>query len=247
MPSGTTLQKAALYEKYRLPYPPQLVRDLLDRIGQVQTVADVGAGTGQLARLFADSCSTLYAIEPDPAMRQVASQALAEISTIKVLAGSAEQTTLAPNSLDLIVIGNAFQRFKPQACVELRRILKLSGHIAVISYTFTNPAFTDLLFSKLAALTSMTARIDTSWRRTPIEELFGTAQIHTRRYPQSHPQTWPAFFGAACSGLEAPEPTDPEFKQFEAINREVFDTLAVNGHIQMDYETQVSFGQPQGL
>jgi hypothetical protein len=48
-----TIEKAALYEKYRLPYAERVVADLLDYIGAVQVVADIGAGTGQLARLFA--------------------------------------------------------------------------------------------------------------------------------------------------------------------------------------------------
>ena len=48
-----TIEKAVLYEKYRLPYAERAVADLLDYIGVVQVVADIGAGTGQLARLFA--------------------------------------------------------------------------------------------------------------------------------------------------------------------------------------------------
>jgi len=55
---------------------------------------------------------------------------------------------------------------------------------------------------------------------------------------------WTAFFGAACAGIEAPERTDRDFMQFEAINREVFDAFAVDSKIQIDYETRVSFGQP---
>jgi hypothetical protein len=55
---------------------------------------------------------------------------------------------------------------------------------------------------------------------------------------------WTAFFGAACAGIEAPERTDRDFRRFEAINREVFDAFAVDGKIQIDYETRLSFGQP---
>ena len=42
--------------------------DLLDYIGAVQVVADIGAGTGQLTRLFAQRCTRVYAVEPDPAI-----------------------------------------------------------------------------------------------------------------------------------------------------------------------------------
>jgi ubiquinone/menaquinone biosynthesis C-methylase UbiE len=129
MTSGMTIEKAKLYEAHRLPYAPEAVDDLLGYIGQVQVVADVGAGTGQLARLFAGRCSTLYAVEPDPAMRQVASASLAPFPTIKIVSGSAEQTALADNSIDLIIIGNAFHRFRPEACTELHgKVMAQDAH-----------------------------------------------------------------------------------------------------------------------
>jgi predicted DCC family thiol-disulfide oxidoreductase YuxK len=186
----------------------------------------------------------VYAIEPDPTMRKVASISLAGFTKIGILAGCAEQIPLAENSIDLIVVGNAFQRFKSEACAELIRILQKQGWIALVTYTFINKAFTDMLFSKLAALRGLNSRIEKAWHQTPVEELFGDGQIHTLSYRQSQTEDWTAFFGAACAGIEAPEYTDRDFDQFETVNRQVFDAFAVNGKIQIDYETHVSFGQP---
>src|ERR1041385_1946154 len=101
-----SIERAMLYEKYRLPCATEAVTDLLSYTGPVQVVADIGAGTGQLARLFAERCARGYTVEPAPAMRQVASIALAGWTTIEIRAACAEQTTLAERSLDLIVIGN---------------------------------------------------------------------------------------------------------------------------------------------
>jgi SAM-dependent methyltransferase len=244
MISAISIEKATLYEKYRLPYANKAVSDLLGRIGKVEVVADIGAGTGQLARLFADRSTKVYMIEPDPAMRKVASLSSADLPTIEIRAGFAEQTTLAENSIDLIVIGNAFHRFKPEACAELRRILKQQGWIALFTYTFVNNVLTDMLYSKLAALKGVASRMEKSWHRTPVQDLFGKGQIYILSYPQAHTEDWTAFFGAARAGLEAPERNDQDFVRFEAINREVFDTFAVNGKIQIEYETQISFGQP---
>jgi SAM-dependent methyltransferase len=243
---AVSIERATLYEKYRLPYSSQAVADLLDYIGPVQVMADIGAGNGQLTRLFAERCSRIFMVEPEPAMRQVASTALAQWTNIEIRAGSAEQTTLAEHSLDLIVVGNAFHRFKPEACVELRRILKPSGWVALFSYELTNKALHEMRSAKYAALKSANSRVSKVWLGMPPQELFGEGQIHTRTYQQSRSDDWPTFFGTACTWLEAPEPGDPEFDLYETLNREVFDAFAVNGAVQIDYETHVAFGQPQG-
>jgi len=242
--TGTTFEKASLYDRYRLPYAPQAVDDLLAPAGAAPVVADVGAGTGQLARLFAPRCDRVYGVEPDLAMRQVAAKALASWSNIELVAASAEQTTLAGESVDLLVIGNAFHRIRPEACAELRRVLRPGGWIARFAYTFLNQAYTQMLFPKLATLSSLTRRIDQAWHSTPIEELFGAGPLETLSYGQTHRQDWAAFFGAACSGIESPEPSDPDFARFEAIQREVFEAFAVDGTFEMAYETKVTFGQP---
>ncbi len=237
------LEKAKLYEKYRLPYANEAINTLLEQIGACEVVADIGAGTGQLARLFANKSKKIYLVEPDQAMRKVASASLANFSTIEICANSAEQTALAENSIDLIVIGNAFHRFRPEACEELRRVLKKQGWVALFSYKFTSQAFTEMLFSKLATLQKVAGKIDKTWHRMPVQELFGKCQTHTLSYSQTHTEEWTAFWGAACSGIEAPAHGDEEFSQFKQINREVFDAFAVNGKIQIDYETHVLFGQ----
>ena len=243
---AVSIERATLYEKYRLPYSSQAVNDLLDYIGPIQTMADIGAGNGQLTRLFAERCNRIFMVEPEPAMRQVASTALAKWPNIEIRAGSAEQTTLADHSLDLIVVGNAFHRFRPEACVELRRILKPSGWVALFSYELTNKALHEMRSAKYAALKGANSRVSKVWLGMPPQELFGKAQIHTRTYQQSRMDDWTIFFGTACTWLEAPEPGDPEFDLYETLNREVFDAFAVNGAVRIDYETHVAFGQPQG-
>lgn len=246
MTADMTLEKARLYEQYRLPYADEMVDDLLRQIGVISLVADIGAGTCQLARLFAEKCSHIYAVEPDAAMRQVAAEVANGYPNITVIDGSAEQTTLPENSLDLMVIGNAFHRFKPEAAPELLRVLKPSGWIAVIFYVFKNKAFADMLFPKLSQLQGLAARSQQKWHQMPIEKLFGDHPIQRLHYLQSKAVDWEAFWGSACSGIEAPDPSDEEFSQFEAINREVFNAFAVEGYMMMDYEINISYGQPKG-
>ena len=240
---AVSIERATLYERYRLPYASQAVHDVLDYIGPVEVMADIGAGNGQLARLFAGR-ARIYAVEPEPAMREVASAALAQWPGIEVRAGSAEQTTLPENSLDLIVIGNAFHRFKAEACDELRRILKPSGWIALFSWALTNKPLEDMRNARLAELTVARSRVSKIWHGLPPETLFGEGHIHRRTYSQSRTDDWTTFFGSACTWLEAPEPGDEEFAPFEKLNRDVFEAFAVNGAVKIDYETHLAFGQP---
>jgi SAM-dependent methyltransferase len=243
MAEGMTLEKALLYEEFRLPYPNEMVDDLLKHIGGTSVVADIGSGTCQLARLFAESCTKVYAVEPDAAMRHVAAEVSKGYPNIHIIDACAEHTTLPESSIDLIVIGNAFHRFQPEAIHEIRRILKPSGWVAVIFYVFTNQAFADTLFPKLSQLESFAARSKQNWHRMPIEKLFGDHPIHALHYNQSLAEDWEAFWGMARSGIEAPSPDDEEFVRFEALNQEAFNAFAIDGYMRVDYETKVSFGQ----
>ena len=241
-----SLRKAALYEKFRPTHADEAIVELLSTIGSVDVVADVGAGTGQLARLFTSECSSVYVVEPDSSMRTVAQKALGGCLSIQIVNGSAEGTSLPDGGVDLIVIGDAFHRFRPEACTELRRILKDGGWVALFGNPRVKSEFEDVLFSKLAALESLASRTEKAWHRMSTEHLFGVGAIQNlRSRPRPLTRDWEAFFGAACSGVEAPEPEDEEFTQFEAINREVFEVFAVDGEIPLNYETTVSFGQPR--
>jgi ubiquinone/menaquinone biosynthesis C-methylase UbiE len=237
-------EKAWLYEKYRLPYADAAVDDLLERLGTPQRIADIGAGTGQLARMFAKRCETVFAIEPDAAMRQVASSVLATLAGVDIRDGTAERTTLGDQSVELIVVGNAFHRFRPECSDEFRRILKPNGWIALYSYRFINQEFAGMLFPRLARLRRIADRIEKAWHKTPTETLFGANPLARLHYRQIQSEDWTAFFGSACSGIEAPDRQDPEYSEFEAINREVFATFAVDGEITIDYETEVVYGKP---
>lgn len=242
-------ERALLYERFRLPYPQAAIDDMLECVDTPQTVAnmvvaDIGAGTGQLARTFADVTSTVYAVEPEPAMREVGRAALSDCPAIAFVNGTAEQTGLNAQCVDVIVAGNAFHRFHQKAHRELRRILKPGGWVAVLHYRYLDGAWAEVLFSQLAMINAFSQKSKAAWHQTAVSDLLGQEPVLRKRYRQSAAQDWDAFFGAARSGIESPERTDCWFDQFEAINRSVFEKYAVHGKLERHYETTLIAGQP---
>lgn len=93
------------YVRARPSYPPEVLDLLAERCGLVpQTiVADVGSGTGILTRLLLGRGATVFAVEPNAAMRTAAEAALGSepgfrsIARLSTTGGSA-RTTCRPSS-----------------------------------------------------------------------------------------------------------------------------------------------------
>jgi SAM-dependent methyltransferase len=117
------------YVRFRPGYPPALL-DLLASecsLGPGCSVADVGSGTGILTRLLLETGARVAGVEPNAAMRAAAEQSLAGAERFESIDGSAEATTLAAASVDLVTAAQAFHWFDPQrARNEFARILRAS-------------------------------------------------------------------------------------------------------------------------
>lgn len=114
---------AADYERGRPGWP-----DAIAEVGGVppeSEVLDLAAGTGKLTRVLARRYARVIAVEPDPSMRDVFSQATL---CCKVLEGSAEAIPLADRSVDAVFCGDAFHWFDwPVAIAEIERVLRPRG------------------------------------------------------------------------------------------------------------------------
>lgn len=123
--------RARDYAKYRPTYPQRAISLILDGLGEPAqlTAADIGAGTGICSRLLGDRGLRVLALEPNDAM-----QAAAEFHPlVEFRQDTAEQTGLAPASVDLVVCCQSFHWFEPtSSLVEFHRILKPSGRLALM-------------------------------------------------------------------------------------------------------------------
>ena len=109
-PTRRFASRVAHYVRWRPGYPREIV-GLLERecgLGPASVIADIGSGTGLLSRLLLEHGNPLFGVEPNTEMREAGAALLADCPRFTSVAASAEATTLAAASIDLIVAGQAF-------------------------------------------------------------------------------------------------------------------------------------------
>lgn len=123
---------AATYERGRPSYPDAAIELLAGElgIGPGRRVLDLAAGTGKLTRLLVELGADVVAVEPVDGMR---AELVANVAGIEVLDGLAEAIPLADESVDVVVVGQAFHWFDaPVALAEMARVLRPGGGVGLV-------------------------------------------------------------------------------------------------------------------
>ena len=123
------------YVKYRPNYPKKIISFLEKEIGLSSSsiIADIGSGTGISSEMFLKNGNIVYGVEPNKEMREAAERLLAEHPNFKSINGTAEDTTLAANSIDILSAGQAFHWFDViKTEIEFKRILKNGGWVVLV-------------------------------------------------------------------------------------------------------------------
>ena len=123
--AGSFGAAADVYDRSRPSYPVEAVRFVLPE--GAQRVLDLGAGTGKLTDVLLTLGLDVVAVEPSEQMRErIPARA-------EVLEGSAEQIPLPDESVDAVVVGQAFHWFEPEAALaEIARVLKPGGTVGLL-------------------------------------------------------------------------------------------------------------------
>lgn len=128
---------ARYYDRFRAPYPQNLIDDLAQRAAADGTgrLLDLACGTGQLAGALHGYFAEVLAVDQDPGMVAAAQAkaAAAGIGSIRFRACAAQELSAPAESFDLVVIGNAFHRL-PRAIVaaSVFRWLRPGGLVALV-------------------------------------------------------------------------------------------------------------------
>jgi SAM-dependent methyltransferase len=234
------------YSQFRERYDPDiLLPRLRDWCGLLPTwlIADIGAGTGMLGDVFLANGNPVLAVEPNAEMR-AACEGLHVGSKLKVCDASAEATSLASQSIDLVCVGRAFHWFDVDRSMnEFRRILKPNGWFLSVAFgraeegtalnvevqallrTFSNAAASDV-YTKYARLPEFLTRGRCH------EEIEGTMQLSREE-----------FHGLLRSISTAPLPGDARFPEFHRDLDRLFIRHAVGQCVQLATRYWINAGQ----
>lgn len=127
----------AQYYKFRPNYSElvlEYIRDHINKdLGNLERIADVGAGTGKLTENLIKLGLQGYAVEPNDAMRHEGMEYMKNEAGIIWVEGKAECTNLEDNSVDWVLMGSSFHWTQyEEAMKEFYRILKPGGYFSAI-------------------------------------------------------------------------------------------------------------------
>jgi SAM-dependent methyltransferase len=119
---------AAAYERGRPSYPPEAIDWLLPR--GARQVLDLGAGTGKLTTRLVERGLEVVAVDPIPDMLEVLRTSLPETSA---LLGTAEEIPLPDNSVDAVLVAQAWHWVDPERAIpEVARVLRPGGRLGLV-------------------------------------------------------------------------------------------------------------------
>lgn len=239
-------QRVENYVKYRPGYPEAIVHLLTAECGLTpqSVVADIGSGTGLLARLFLDNGNPVFGVEPNQEMREVGDAFLAGYARFTSIAATAEATTLPAVSVDFVTVGQAFHWFDAHAALaEFRRILRPRGWVALV-WNERQAGGDDMPF--LVAYERLLQTYGTDYtsvdhRRFGLEELSHLFGAAPRRATFDYRQNFDfeGVRGRLLSSSYAPLAGHPHFVPMLAELRAIFDAYQQGGQVAFPYNTEV--------
>jgi SAM-dependent methyltransferase len=235
------------YVRYRPSYPPAAIALLRERCGldRRSAVADIGSGTGILTGLLLPHAAQVFAVEPNAPMRAAADVALGGDARFVSVPGTAEATTLAADSIDLVVAGQAFHWFKvAPARAEALRITRAGAFGALLWNE--HPAAGSRFLADYERLlrrhaSEYDAVVGSRVDEAAMREYLGGA-MQCERFPNQQSFDHEGLVGRVMSSSYAPEPGHPEHLPLLAGLEDVFARHQQDGRIIFPYVTLVYFG-----
>lgn len=235
--------------KYRPGYPAQVLDRLRDAgvLAADAVIADVGSGTGISSWLYLENGFEVFGVEPNDEMRKAAEEYLSAYKRFHSVNGTAEETTLADHSVDMILAGQAFHWFDVEkAKAEFKRILKPGGNVVLV-WNDRRPDSTDFLRAYEDLLKMFGTDYAKVNHRNIDEKVFdafwGKGEWHSFSVDNFQDFTFEGLKGRLFSSSYVPAEDHPDSPFMVSVLKKIFTRYQENGLVRFEYDTRVYYGK----
>ncbi|MHA2007259.1 MAG: class I SAM-dependent methyltransferase [Promethearchaeota archaeon] len=231
------------YIKHRPRYPPELIEFMRSSrlLSKEHILADVGSGTGILSENFLKNGNKVYCVEPNTEMRNAAERLLKDYPNFISIDGSAEDTNLHKNCVDIITAGQAFHWFDIKMTkIEFKKILKPYGYVALI---WNNRRKTEKGFS--CQYEQLIRKYGTDYHVVRSSELNIDEFFKYKRkiFYNYQDLDFNGLKGRLLSTSYIPLENNQKFENMLEELRTIFDEYEKLGKIRIEYDTEINYGQ----
>lgn len=240
-PTGRFSGRVDNYAKYRPSYPAAVLDVLEKEIGLQKSwnVADVGSGTGIFSSLLLQYGCAVWGVEPNTEMREEGERQLKDYTKFTSVAGSAEHTVLANDSVDLVTVAQAFHWMEPVATKqEFDRILKKNGHIALIWNLRTTGTPFLQKFEQLKVDFGTDYKATRMVKEPEIEAFFQPASTKIVIVHHHQLLDYEGLEGQLLSTSYVPLEGEKHNTMLDAL-RDLFEQYNENGLVSIEYDTKM--------
>ncbi|MBT1164820.1 class I SAM-dependent methyltransferase [Bifidobacterium felsineum] len=226
--------KAQVYAEGRPGYPATAIRYIDDvirhELGETArdnaTIADIGAGTGKFTSAIAGLGVPVHAVEPDADMRTELVQNMREFANVTVHDGTADDTGLPAQSVDVITVAQAMHWFAPDRfAAECRRIARDGRYLLVSLYNVTS--FDSALRADRYGEDGDIITGSIRHFKDTTAAFFHNPELHAFPNPIHYTRkSWQAYMD---SHSHSPLPTDQDYSSYRLWVDTLFNQRAING------------------
>lgn len=245
-PQEIFTNKATIYDIYRPRYSTKCLSYLINNniCTSDSIIADIGCGTGIASELLLPHCSKIYGIEPNENMLSIAANKFSNQLNFIPIISSAENIALESDSVDLIVVGQAFhwfdmEKFKKEA----ERISKEQCKIILMWNKKDACAMESERKKIVGKYRTVYDSFHCSWeeRESAIDQFFASYQRLS--FPNPLINNREMFINRTLSASHAVESNSKYIESYLDDWNKYFDKYAVSGKIVIPNSTVMYIGQ----
>jgi SAM-dependent methyltransferase len=242
-PAKRFSSRVEAYARYRPSYPRETLGVLERECGLTAAckIADIGSGTGLLARSFLDFGCEVTGVEPNPGMRAAGERMLSGEPRFRSVEGRAEATTLPDGSVDFVTAGQAFHWFEPAAArAEFQRILKPAGWVVLIwNERLVTPGF----MTEHEELQNKFAREKPHPADAEFNAFYGHTHWRLARIPNRQSLDEEGLRGRMESSSWSPLPGADGYEPMLQEIKQLFRKYQRDCRVTIEYETTIYYGR----